>query len=71
MRNFTTLRSNVRTNPTQQGRRRDESKIKSFEKVCMWLEDADDLYTVSEVHDKLQELAGHGIEVYGKKIIAR
>lgn len=64
MRRFTTLRSDIPCESVELGRKKDESKMKSFEKLCEWLEDADDLFTLSELHEKLQEIAGHGVEVY-------
>jgi hypothetical protein len=66
-RNFSCFRSNIPNESLEPGRKKDESKLKSFKQLCEWLEDADNLYTLSELHEKLQEIAGHGVEVYCKK----
>jgi hypothetical protein len=51
----------------ESGRKKDIVKAELFEQLCEWLETADDLYTVSELHEKLQELAGSTVKIYSEK----
>ena len=40
----------------------------TFDKLCEWLEVcADELYSVTDLHQVMQELAGHGAEHYTQK----
>ena len=47
------------------GRPQDQEMLQSFEDLCHWLElqGGTDLYTLSELHEKMEELAS-GCEVY-------
>ena len=47
------------------GRPQDQEMLQSFEDLCHWLElqGGTDLYTLSELHEKMEELAS-GSEVY-------
>ena len=48
-----------------QGRPQDQEMLQSFEKLCQWLqlEGGTELYALSELHEKLEELAS-GSEIY-------
>ena len=48
-----------------QGRPQDQEMLQSFEQLCQWLqlEGGTELYTLSELHEKLEELASSS-EVY-------
>lgn len=50
------------------GRRQDDYKMTYFNKVCEFLElNADRLYSISELHDVMQDIAGVRVEVYSQK----
>jgi len=51
-----------------QGRPLDQAMLQSFEQLCQWLEQdgGAELYTLSELHEKMEELA-LGSEIYSIK----
>ena len=54
----------------QPGRPKDTSKHLCFELLCDWLDDSYELYTLSELHEKMCELAGHD-DIYTEKWLQR
>ena len=50
---------------SSQGVWKDDTKMKAFNKFCEWLEVAEDsLYTFSELHTFMQDIAGRDSPVY-------
>jgi len=49
------------------GRPKDEERIANFESVCFWLESEVEIYTLSEIHEKMVEMAESKDKVYSQK----
>ena len=56
----------------KRGRPLDSTMMENFQKICQWLEEEGDseLYTLSEVHSKMEELSKGG-ECYSSKSLKR
>ena len=71
--NFMTGRRNPKdpNYPDQNTRPVFDQKMTAFDTLCVWLESSSDLHSISELHEVMTELAGHGDEVYSEKHMQR
>ena len=65
--NFITGRSIPKENNVQIPKSVDEKKMAAFEALCAWMENSSELYSISELHEVMAELAGRDEDVYSEK----
>ena len=49
------------------GRPLDQKSLKYFHLVCEWLESEAEIYSISEIHKKMSDIAGSGENIYSQK----